>query len=110
MRSGGSLLLATRASIVLVAIAMSATSCAFTSTDTESWIGKSEDELLSSWGPPYASRQLDDGRVVRTWKSIWGRRDNVHTCLQTFTISTESTIEGSSSRGCPLLQSVKIIE
>jgi hypothetical protein len=102
--------LATWAGVVFVAIAMSLTSCAFTSTDTKAWIGKSESELLSSWGGPYSSRKLDDGRVVHTWRTIWGRRDNVRTCLQTFTISAKSEVEGSSSRGCPLLQSIKIFE
>ena len=94
--------------LLAIAIAISATSCVSTSREMKSWVGKPETELFTSWGPPYASRQLDDGRVVHTWRTIWGKRDNVRTCLQTFTISTKQEIEGSSYRGCPRLQSVSI--
>ena len=96
--------------MILLAIAMSATSCASTSREMKSWIGKPETELLTSWGPPYASLQLDDGRVVHTWRSIWGKRDNVRTCLKIFTISTDGEVEGSSYRGCARLQSKPIIQ
>jgi hypothetical protein len=108
MKPGGSLPLTARAGVVLVAIAMSATSCASTSSEMKSWIGKPETELLTSWGAPYASQELDDGRVVHTWRTIWGKRDNIRTCRQTFTISTKKEVEGSSYRGCPRLQSVSI--
>ena len=91
--------------MILLAIALSATSCASTSREMKSWIGKPETELLTSWGPPYASQELDDGRVVHTWRTIWGKRDNIRTCRQTFTISAKKEIESSSYRGCPRLQS-----
>ena len=91
--------------MILLAIALSATSCSSTSREMKSWIEKPETELLTSWGPPYASLQLDDGRVVHTWRTIWGKRDNIRTCLQTFTISAKKEIESSSYRGCPRLQS-----
>jgi hypothetical protein len=94
--------------MVLVAIAMFTTSCATTSREMNSWIGKPESELLTSWGAPYVSQELDDGRVVHTWRTIWGKRDNIRTCRQTFTISTKGEIESSSYRGCPRLQSVSI--
>ena len=85
---------------VLVAIAVSATSCISTSNDMESWVGKSEAELLSNWGSPDSSRKLDDGRVIHTWKTLWGKRDNIHTCRQTFTISANGEVERSSHKGC----------
>jgi hypothetical protein len=92
--------------MILLAIAMSATSCASTTREMNFWVGKPESELLASWGPPNASRQLDDGRVVHTWRTIWGKRDNVRTCLQTFAISAKKEIESSSYRGCPRFQSI----
>jgi len=94
--------------MVLVAISLFAISCVSTSQEMKYWVGKPETELLTSWGPPNASQQLDDGRVVHTWRTIWGKRDNVRTCLQTFTVSAKKKIEGSSYRGCPRLQSVSI--
>jgi hypothetical protein len=110
MKSAGDLPSIMKTSAVLFVIAIAATSCASTSHEMKSWIGKPEAELLTSWGPPYASQQLDDGRVVHTWRTIWGKRDNIRTCRQTFTISPDKAVESSSYRGCPRMQSVSFWE
>ena len=104
MRTGIHLPSITKASAMLVAIAVSATSCITTSSYMKSWVGKSETELLSSWGSPDSSRKLDDGRVIHTWRSIWGGRDNVHTCRQIFSISADGVVENSASNGCARLR------
>ena len=100
MRTGRSLFSAARASALLVAIAVSAIACVSTTSLMNSWIGKSESELLSSWGAPDTSRKMDDGRVIHTWKSLWGKRNNVRTCRKTFTISTAGKVEGAAYNGC----------
>ncbi len=100
MRTGSSLPSITTASAVLVAIAVSATSCITTSSTMESWVGKPESELLSIWGLPDSSRKLDDGRVIHTWKTIGGKRNSVRTCRQTFTISTNGKVEHWGYKGC----------
>lgn len=92
--------------MVFVAIAMSATSCVSTSGEMKSWIGKPESELLTSWGAPYSSQELDDGRIVHTWRTIWGKRDNVRECLQTFTVSANKKVADSSYEGCPRSQPI----
>ncbi len=89
---------------VLIAIAVSATSCITTSNVMRSWVGKSESELLIGWGAPYSSRQLDDGRTIHTWRTYWGKRENIRTCLQTFTISAKGEVEKWSYKGCARLQ------
>jgi len=66
----------------------------------ESWVGKPESELLSSWGLPDSSRKLDDGRVIHTWKTSWGKRNTLRTCRQTFTISTNGKVEQWAYKGC----------
>jgi hypothetical protein len=104
MRTGSSLPSIIRASALLVAIAVSATSCITTSSYMKSWVGKSETELLANWGAPDSSRKLDDGRVIHTWRTIWGGRDKVHTCRQTFAISANGEVESSAYNGCARLQ------
>ena len=100
MRAGRSLPSIARASALLVAIAVSAISCVSTTSLMDAWIGKTESELLSSWGSPDSSRKMDDGRVIHTWKSVWGKRNSVRTCRQTFTISTNGKVERASYKGC----------
>jgi hypothetical protein len=75
-------------------------SCVSTSSVMSSWVGKPESELLSSWGSPDSSRRLDDGRVVHTWTTMWNDQYSVHTCRQTFTVSSTGTVERWSHNGC----------
>jgi hypothetical protein len=93
-----------RSIAALIAIAVLASSCVTTSTVMRSWVGKSETELLTEWGAPYASQKLNDGRTVHTWRTIWGKRENFRTCLQTFTISAGGEVEKWSYKGCARLQ------
>ena len=89
MRIGASPSSIMRASVVLVAIAASATSCVSASLVMNSWVGKSESELLSSWGSPDSRQKLDDGRVIYTWRNVWTSYENIRTCRKNFTISSE---------------------
>jgi len=89
-----------------VAVAIAATSCVTTSREMKSWVGKPESELLISWGAPHSSQKQDDGRVLYTWRTIWGKRDNIRECLQTFTVSANGEVEDSSYEGCPRAQPI----
>lgn len=37
-----------------------------------SWVGASEKELISSWGPPNNSYTLSDGSKMISYETIWG--------------------------------------
>ena len=38
----------------------------------QSWVGASEEQLISSWGPPKNSYTLSSGAKVISWEYVWG--------------------------------------
>ena len=77
--------------------------CGSLRDDMTSWIGRPSDELLSAWGPPSASVNLDDGRKVITWVHHW--KDNKwrisHYCRKSFTLSAKGIVEDWVIEKCP---------
>jgi hypothetical protein len=71
--------------------------------DMTSWIGRSGDELVSAWGTPTASVNLDDGRRVITWTHHW--KDEKwrlsHYCRKSFTLSAKGIVEDWVVENCP---------
>jgi hypothetical protein len=71
--------------------------------DMTSWIGRPADELISAWGVPTASVNLEDGRRVMTWVYHWkdGRWRLSHYCRRSFTLSPNGIVEHWTVENCP---------
>jgi hypothetical protein len=71
--------------------------------DMTSWIGRPADELISAWGAPAASVNLDDGRRVMTWVQHWKdyKWRLSHYCRKSFTISPDGIVEDWVVENCP---------
>jgi hypothetical protein len=71
--------------------------------DMTSWIGRPSDELISGWGAPTASVNLEDGRRVITWVHHWkdGKWRLSHYCRRSFTLSAEGIVEDWVVENCP---------
>ncbi len=71
--------------------------------DMTTWIGRSSDELISVWGAPTASVNLEDGRKTMTWVYHW--KDDKwrlsHYCRRSFTLSAEGIVENWLVENCP---------
>lgn len=66
-----------------------------------SWEGSSADDLLSAWGAPDSTIQLDNGGKVLTWTTFEGGGDYpIKTCRKSFTVNSEGIIEKWSYSGC----------
>jgi hypothetical protein len=66
--------------------------CTTPQTVMESWIGHSESELVSSWGAPDSTVELNDKTKVYTWKRLWSDDYGVHQGRQSFTIDANGKI------------------
>lgn len=51
-----------------------------------SWVGSSEEKLISKWGPPKKSYTLSNGNTIIAYESVWGPVSSYHVCSQKFTI------------------------
>ncbi len=71
--------------------------------DMDSWIGRSGEELISAWGAPKASVNLDDGRKTMTWVHHWkdGKWRLSHYCRRSFTVSAEGIVVHWVVEDCP---------
>lgn len=89
-------------SILLCAFSLMILSgCITTAEIMKPWIGKSNQELLLSWGAPDGIAEIDDGKKVLTWKTIWSDDYGVHTCRKSFIIDVDGKIKRWSYSGCP---------
>lgn len=87
--------------VLLVMALLLNAGCVSLSEVMQSWVGKSESELLSRWGAPDTSAQAGDGKRVLTWKNIWNDGyGNLYTCRKSFTIGTDGKVERWSYAGC----------
>ena len=59
------------------------------------WVGRSESELVSSWGAPTRSLELKDGGRVLTWETK-GRNG----CTPSFVVDQSGIIRSTSHRNC----------
>ena len=69
----------------------------------QSWVGKTSNELLTSWGAPDSTAPLDDGGRVLTWVGVEGDSSGVRTCRRSFTVDRQGVVSGSSYSGCSIL-------
>jgi len=59
-------------------------------------VGRSEADLLSSWGAPDNKVELSDGSKVYTWIRIQGNEYGVQEGRQTFTIDSDGRVKSWS--------------
>ena len=90
-----------RAIIWLLIGGVGLTGCFGTSSALQSWVGKSEIELIKQWGKPDTVNTFDSGEKIYTWIDLNINNDGPHTCQKSVTISVKHTITKSISRGCP---------
>jgi hypothetical protein len=91
-------------SALLLACTLSFSGCVSTSEIMQSWVGRSESDLVSRWGAPDSSTQTDDGKKVLTWKTLWNDDNNIYTCRKSFTIGVAGKVERWAYNGCPSYQ------
>jgi hypothetical protein len=74
--------------------------CAYREGVNSKWVGRPVSELVSVWGKPDSTLNLEDGRKVMIWSSFQ-RPEQVIPCKQSFTVNAEGTVEQFSSSDCP---------
>jgi len=67
----------------------------------QAWVGRTEADLLSSWGAPDSAVTLGDGSKVYTWKRIRGNQDVYKEGRQSFVISPDGTVKSFSYENMP---------
>lgn len=75
--------------------------CVARSQIMDSWVGKSESELVSAIGAPDNVFETNDGKKVLTWKTVSGDKNGVGTCIRSYTVDQGGIIERWSYQGCP---------
>ena len=75
--------------IPVLAILISA--CVNTSEVLNTWIGKSEDLLVSSWGIPTSTYKLNNGSKLIEYKRLTGITGQNH-CTRTFTVNANGIV------------------
>ncbi|MDQ8034047.1 MAG: hypothetical protein REJ50_18720 [Bordetella sp.] len=50
------------------------------------WVGRSEEQLISKWGPPKKSYTLQGGAKIVSYEDIWGPMSAYHVCVEKFMI------------------------
>lgn len=50
------------------------------------WVGSTEEQLVSKWGPPKKSYTLESGARIISYEEIWGPMSAYHVCVEKFMI------------------------
>ncbi len=50
------------------------------------WVGSTEEQLISKWGPPKKSYTLERGAKIISYEEIWGHLSAYHECIEKFMI------------------------
>ena len=82
--------------ILLLAAILLAGGCA--TSNMKSWMGSTESQLVSSWGPPQQVYTQGGNRIL-TWENRWGEHGEI-TCRKSFTINSYGTIVNWRWKGC----------
>ena len=72
--------------------------CVNTSEVLNSWIGASEDQLVSTWGVPTSTYKLNNGFKLIEYKRLTGIYGQNH-CTRTFTINTSGIVTNWKQTG-----------
>ena len=51
-----------------------------------SWVGETEEKLVSRWGPPKKSYTLSNGATIISYEHIWGYVSSYNVCSRKFMI------------------------
>ncbi|WYX50328.1 hypothetical protein WJ977_26135 [Achromobacter xylosoxidans] len=50
------------------------------------WVGSTEEQLISKWGPPKKSYTLESGAKIISYEDMWGPISAYHVCVEKFMI------------------------
>lgn len=64
------------------------------------WVGSTEEQLISKWGPPKKSYTLESGAKIIAYEEIWGPISAYHVCSEKFMIEKGMVTKWGIS-GCP---------
>ncbi|WP_254924300.1 hypothetical protein [Bordetella genomosp. 4] len=64
------------------------------------WVGSTEEKLVSKWGPPKKSYTLESGAKIISYEDIWGPISSYHVCVEKFMIEKGMVTKWGIS-GCP---------
>jgi hypothetical protein len=84
--------------IKLLSILIIISSCASTPETLNSWVGKSEDNLITEFGIPTATYTLNNGTKLIEYKKLYGVGGQNH-CTKTFIINKNGIVESWKKTG-----------
>ena len=87
--------------IVGMLFVMGFTGCMSYNSVLQSWVGKSESELIANWGEPDLTNTFANGEKISTWIDQGKNQYGPYTCQKSMTINHKHTITKGTSRGCP---------
>lgn len=64
------------------------------------WVGSTEEQLVSKWGPPKKSYTLESGARIISYEEIYGPISAYHVCVEKFMIEKGMVTKWGIS-GCP---------
>ncbi len=68
----------------------------------QTWVGKTESELIKDWGKPDMTNTFENGETIHTWiHSETTSQTGPYTCQKSVTVNHAHTITKGTSRGCP---------
>ncbi len=71
-----------------------------TKSAMNSWIGRPDSQLITSWGTPDRTASFPDGAKVDTWVTTWRDDFGMHTCRKTFTVGAGGAVVKAEYSDC----------
>ena len=88
--------------IMIIFIICSLGGCISYDRFMQSWIGKTESEVIKDWGKPDVTNTFENGETIHTWiHSEITQSGSPFTCQKSVTVNHTHTITRGMSRGCP---------
>ncbi|MCA9472101.1 MAG: hypothetical protein MRJ96_01775 [Nitrospirales bacterium] len=89
--------------MVCALLLIGAAGCKNNNSVLQTWVGKSESELIANWGNPDLRNTFANGEKIYTWIDQGKNQYGPFTCQKSMTINHNHTITKGISRGCPSL-------
>jgi cytochrome c oxidase assembly factor CtaG len=90
--------------LLMIPLLLILAACGTIKERMEPWVGKHQDQLISTWGPPTNSATLTDGRqslvyVTQGYNTEFGLRC-YGTCRKVFTTDKSGVVHSFNYSGC----------
>ncbi len=86
---------------IIMLIALGLGGCISYDRFMQTWVGKTESELIKDWGKPDMTNTFDNGETIHTWIRSETSQSGPYTCQKSVTVNHAHTITKGTSRGCP---------